>query len=104
MVCMEVTVIFPAPPTVKKVRVTFKMEVAIHVVMDGQECIVKMVWCFKYVIFYLIINVIHQNIVYLIQIKWPVFFFNKHVQKDGTVPTVVNNVLDIVEVVLPVIT
>lgn len=57
MVCMEVTVIIPAPPTVKKVRVTFKMEVAIHVVMDGQECIVKMVWCFKYVIFYLIINV-----------------------------------------------
>lgn len=57
MVCMEVTVIFPAPLTVKKVRVTFKMEVAIHVVMDGPECIVKMVWCFKYVIFYLIINV-----------------------------------------------
>lgn len=42
MVCMEVTVIFPAQPIVKKVRVTFKMEVAIHVVMDGPEYIVKM--------------------------------------------------------------
>lgn len=52
MVCMEVTVIFPAQPIVKKVRVTFKMEVAIHVVMDGPEYIVKMVWCFRYVIFY----------------------------------------------------
>lgn len=49
---MEVTVIFPAQPIVKKVHVTFKMEVAIHVVMDGPEYIVKMVWCFRYVIFY----------------------------------------------------
>lgn len=33
-----------------------------------------------------------------------VFFFNKNVWKDGTVQTVANNVMGIVEVVLPVIT